>query len=75
MEMALTLALNGYFVHMIDLEGFGYCAGSRITNLAIEKFHHQVATLLLQVSPDLPCYLLAHSMGALTVNTFLINNP
>jgi alpha-beta hydrolase superfamily lysophospholipase len=27
------------------------------------------------VDPDLPCYLLGHSMGGLTVNTFLANNP
>lgn len=39
-EMAMQMALNGYVVHCIDLEGFGYCAGSRITNLSIEKMHH-----------------------------------
>lgn len=39
-EIALTLALNGYFVHMIDLEGSGYTAGSRVSGLSIEKFHH-----------------------------------
>jgi alpha-beta hydrolase superfamily lysophospholipase len=40
MEIAFTLALNGYVVHMIDLEGSGYCAGSRITGLTVDKFHH-----------------------------------
>ena len=40
MEMALTLALNGYFVHMVDLEGAGYTAGSRVNGLSVEKFHH-----------------------------------
>lgn len=75
MEMALTLALNGFFVHFIDLEGSGYSSGNRINNLSIEKFHHQVSTILLQVSPDLPCFLLGHSMGGLTVNTFLGLNP
>lgn len=75
MEMALTLALNGFFVHMIDLEGSGYSAGNRINNLLIEKFHHQVSTILLQVSSDLPCFLLGHSMGGLTVNTYLGLNP
>lgn len=39
-EMALHLALNGYFVHMIDLEGSGYCAGLRVNGLKVEKFHH-----------------------------------
>ncbi len=40
MEMALTFALNGFSVHMIDLEGSGYSAGNRVNNLSIEKFHH-----------------------------------
>lgn len=31
--------------------------------------------MLLQVSPDLPCYLLGHGMGALTVESFLGLNP
>lgn len=39
-EAALQLALNGYVVHMIDLEGFGYTAASRITNISVEKMHH-----------------------------------
>lgn len=73
--MAFTLALNGFFVHMIDLEGFGYSSGNKVTGITIEKFHHQVSTLLLQVSPDLPCFLLGHSMGGMTVNTYLSLNP
>jgi hypothetical protein len=38
--MAITLALNGFFVHMIDLEGFGYSSGNKVTGITIEKFHH-----------------------------------
>jgi alpha-beta hydrolase superfamily lysophospholipase len=30
--------------------------------------------LLLQVSSDLPCYLLGHGMGALVINSFLGRN-
>lgn len=74
-EAALQLALNGYVVHMIDFEGYGYSAGSRISKLSVEKFHHSVTTILLQVSPDLPCFLLGHSMGGMTINTFLSLNP
>jgi alpha-beta hydrolase superfamily lysophospholipase len=29
----------------------------------------------MQVSPDLPCFLLGHSMGGMAVQTFLIANP
>lgn len=32
-EMAYTLALNGFVVHMVDLEGYGYSAGNRVSNL------------------------------------------
>lgn len=46
-EAAFQLALNGYVVHMIDLEGFGYSAGSRISKLSVEKFHHNITTILL----------------------------
>lgn len=46
-EMALTMALNGYVVFMVDLEGNGYCAGNRVSGLAIERFHHQVSTILM----------------------------
>jgi alpha-beta hydrolase superfamily lysophospholipase len=60
---------------MIDLEGFGYSAGSRITNLLVERMHHQVTTILTQVSPDLPCFLLGHSMGGMVINGFLGLNP
>lgn len=74
-ETAFQLALNGYIVHMIDLEGNGYCAGNRVSGLAVERFHHQVSTILLQVSADLPCFLLSHSMGGLVVNTYLKLNP
>ena len=74
-ETAFQMAMNGYIVHMIDLEGNGYCAGNRVSGLAVERFHHQVSTILLQVSPDLPCFLLGHSMGSLVVNTYLKLNP
>ena len=70
-EGALQYALNGFEVYTIDLEGFGYTGGNRINLLNIEKFHHQVTTLLEQVPSDLPVFLFGHSMGGLTVNTYL----
>jgi hypothetical protein len=39
MEIALTLALNGFVVHFIDLEGQGFSSGNRVNNITIEKFH------------------------------------
>jgi pimeloyl-ACP methyl ester carboxylesterase len=39
-EAAFQMALNGYVVHLIDLEGYGLSSGSRICKLKVEKFHH-----------------------------------
>ena len=74
-ETAFHFALNGFCVHMVDLEGFGYTSGWRVFGLTIEGFHHQVTTLLQQVRPELPLYLMGHSMGGLTINTYLGCNP
>lgn len=74
-EAAIHFALNGFYVYLVDLEGFGFSAGSRINHLTVEKFHHQVNTLLEQVKSDLPCFLLGHSMGGLTINSYLGFNP
>ena len=74
METQVQLAMNGYIVYAIDLEGYGYTAGARICGLRIVRFHHQVATLLQLASTNyasLPLFLLGHSMGCLTINTFL----
>lgn len=70
-ETALQLALNGYVVHLVDLDGSGYSAGSRICGLSIKSFIHNVATLLLQVDQALPVYLMGHSMGGMIINQFL----
>lgn len=75
METALQLALNGYVVHLIDLDGNGYSAGQRISGLSVEIFMHNVATLLMQCDQALPVYLMGHSMGGMIVNQFLQWNP
>ena len=46
-ETALQLALNGYVVHLVDLDGAGYSAGPRISGHTIANYMHNVATLLL----------------------------
>jgi alpha-beta hydrolase superfamily lysophospholipase len=33
--MALTFALNGFIVYMVDLEGHGFTAGNKISGLKI----------------------------------------
>lgn len=74
-EMALHLALNGFIVHMVDLDGFGYSGGKRIAGLRIERMHAQVTSLLTEARADLPLFLLGHSMGCLVVNSYLGFNP
>ena len=74
-EVALQYALNGFIVHLIDFEGFGFAGGKRVTSLRVFNMHKQVTTLLSQVRPDLPLFLFGHSMGCLVLNSFLCLNP
>jgi len=45
-------------------------AGNKLSDL-----HYDVIALLKQVQPHLPLFLYGHSMGGLTVFSFLVNNP
>ena len=38
-ETAIQFALNGFIVHLIDFEGFGYSGGLRVSGIAVEKMH------------------------------------
>ena len=75
LEPAMTYAMNGLDVHLIDLRGFGYSAGTRCGGNKILDYHHDVTTLLKTVNPTLPLFLYGHSMGGLTLITYLLNNP
>ena len=75
LEMAMHYALNGFIVHLIDLEGFGYSGGGRVSRITIESMHLQITSLLTQVRPDLPLFLFGHSMGCMVLNTYLTINP
>lgn len=78
METQVQMAMNGYVVYAIDLEGYGYSAGARVTGLSIDKMHHQVATLLQLASTNhagLPAFVMGHSMGGLVVSSFMHKNP
>lgn len=46
-----------------------------MANNKIYDYQYDVECLLRQVNPDLPLFIYAHSMGGLTVTTFLTNNP
>ena len=74
-ETALHYALNGFIVHLIDFEGYGFTAGRRCSGLRIENMHSQVTSLLTQVREDLPLFLMGHSMGCMVLNTYLQLNP
>ena len=38
-ETAIQFALNGFIVHLIDFEGFGFSAGKRVSGLTVERMH------------------------------------
>jgi alpha-beta hydrolase superfamily lysophospholipase len=43
-------------------------------NNRIHDFHYDVTALLRQCDPNLPLFIYGHSMGGLTVTTYLLNN-
>lgn len=75
LESAIQYALNGFDVHLVDLRGFGMTGGTRMAGWKIHDLHYDVTALLKQANPNLPLILYGHSMGGLTVLTYLINNP
>eukprot|EP00347_Sterkiella_histriomuscorum_P006574 403352255 len=75
LESAIQYALNGFDVHLIDLRGFGMTGGTRMAGFKIHDLHYDVAVLLRWVNPNLPLFIYGHSMGGLTILSFLINNP
>jgi acylglycerol lipase len=74
LESALLFALNGFDVHLIDLKGAGFSGGSRCGGNHVKDFQRDVSTLLKHVNPNLPLFLYGHSMGSLTLVSYLINN-
>ena len=75
LESAVQFSLNGFDVHLIDLRGYGSSGGFRMTCSRIHDYHYDVTALLQQCSADLPLYLYGHSMGGLTIFSYLLNNP
>jgi len=60
---------------MIDLKGQGFSGGSRCGGNKIQDFHKDISTLFKYVKPTLPLFLYGHSMGGLSVASYLANNP
>ena len=73
-ETAMTYALNSIDVHMLDLTGFGYSGGKKMAKNNIETFMVDITDIMQHLSPSLPLFLYGHSMGGLTLVSFLINN-
>ena len=46
-----------------------------MVNNRVHDFHYDVTALLKQANPNLPLFLYGHSMGGLTVLSYLLNNP
>lgn len=61
-------------MHLIDLRGYGLSGGFRMVNNRVHDYHYDVTALLSQCDPNLPLFLYGHSMGGLTVTTYLLNN-
>lgn len=71
LEIALTFALNGFEVHMVDLEGSGFSSHQRCQSVTLELQHHQIRLLLSKIRADLPCFIFAEGYSSLALNSFL----
>lgn len=41
----------------------------------VSDYHHEISAVLKEVNPVLPLFIYGHSMGGLTLATYLTNNP
>eukprot|EP00916_Digyalum_oweni_P005146 GHVL01009098.1.p1 GENE.GHVL01009098.1~~GHVL01009098.1.p1 ORF type:complete len:391 (+),score=32.36 GHVL01009098.1:245-1417(+) len=64
----------GFVTHTVDFQGFGLSGGAR-NSANLDAFEKDVKTLLRQVDPSIPCFVLGHSMGGLTVLKFCLSHP
>lgn len=75
LESAYQYALNGFVVHIIDNDGYGFSAGCRGAGPNITYFHHNLTALVQQFAVGIPTFLYGNSMGCMIINTFLLRNP
>ncbi|CEM05301.1 unnamed protein product [Vitrella brassicaformis CCMP3155] len=73
-DMAVYFSQRGVQVHLVDFRGCGMSGGVRNQG-TIREFARDIETCLQQVDPALPCFIMGHSMGGLTVLRFCIDHP
>lgn len=64
----------GFETHLIDLTGFGFSFGERAMASQKELFEDLVLAMK-EISTDMPCFLVGHSMGGGSILAFLRLNP
>lgn len=72
------LAEAGFASFAYDQRGFGLSGGKRADVVRYQDFHDDlkaVLSLLRNTCPDVPVFLLGHSLGGLVSATFCIDNP
>lgn len=74
LNLAMQYALNGFEVTLIDLKGHGLSYGPRCCRWEVQENHDFVGTALKQIRTDKPLFIHAHSMGCMTLQTFLVKN-
>ena len=68
------LAINNYWVHMIDLSGFGHSGGAR-GDSTMGDLHGDIELVIKMMDPELPLFIYGHSMGGGLVASLMIKNP
>ncbi len=69
---------KGMNVFLLDLRGHGKSEGQRAHVMQFEEYHDDLDRFVAQVmewSPDLPSFLLGHSLGGLIVFSYLALRP
>lgn len=72
------LAPRGYAIYAFDLRGHGRSHGQRGHVDAWGEYRADLGTFLARVAqwePNLPCFLLGHSMGGVIVLDYVIEHP
>ncbi len=73
-----TLVESGYAVYAVDLRGHGRSAGQRGYINCWEEFRRDLRTFLELIAPqtpNLPVFLLGHSMGGAVVLDYVLRDP
>ena len=62
LDIGIRFAHQGYQVRVFDWHGHGYSNGSRLMG-TLPQFFDNLNSVLRQLEPDLPLFIVAHSMG------------